>query len=60
VLYLDSSDKWPIQRILQGYILGGQSPAVTGNVPINLPGVTAYPPSLAVKMAVVVVTVVQQ
>ncbi|GIJ44149.1 ABC transporter permease [Virgisporangium aliadipatigenens] len=58
VLYLDSSDKWPIQRILQGYILGGQSPAVTGNVPINLPGVTAYPPSLAVKMAVVVVTVV--
>jgi putative aldouronate transport system permease protein len=58
VLYIDTSSKWPIQRVLQTYILGGQSPHVTGNVPINIPGVNAYPPSLAVKMAVVVVTVV--
>ena len=56
VLYIDDSDKWPIQRVLQTYILAGQSPHVTG-APINLPGVTAYPPTLAIKMAVVVVTV---
>ncbi|MER7457788.1 carbohydrate ABC transporter permease [Micromonospora sp. NPDC126480] len=57
VLYIDSNDKFPIQRVLQSYILAGQSPNVSGT-PVNLPGVTAYPPTLAVKMAVVVVTVV--
>ncbi|XTZ15053.1 carbohydrate ABC transporter permease [Micromonospora echinospora] len=56
VLYIDDNDKFPIQRVLQTYILGGQSPAVSGSS-VNLPGVTAYPPTLAVKMAVVVVTV---
>jgi putative aldouronate transport system permease protein len=57
VLYIDDNDKWPIQRVLQGYILAGQSPQLSG-VAVSLPGITAYPPSLAVKMAVVVVTVV--
>jgi putative aldouronate transport system permease protein len=57
VLYIDDNDKWPIQRVLQSFILAGQSPHV-GGVPVNLPGITAYPPTLAVKMAVVVVTVV--
>jgi len=57
VLYIDDNDKWPIQRVLQSYILAGQSPHVAG-VPVNLPGITAYPPTLAIKMAVVVVTVV--
>jgi putative aldouronate transport system permease protein len=57
VLYIDSVDKWPIQRVLQSYILAGQSPTVTGT-PINIPGTTAFPPTLAIKMAVVVVTVV--
>jgi putative aldouronate transport system permease protein len=57
VLYIDTATKYPIQRVLQSYILGGQSPHVTGNTPINIPGVNAYPPSLAIKMAVVVVTV---
>ncbi|MBX7267070.1 carbohydrate ABC transporter permease [Micromonospora sp. Llam7] len=57
VLYIDSNDKFPIQRVLQSYILAGQSPNVSGTA-VNLPGVTAYPPTLAVKMAVVVVTVV--
>ncbi|RKN41465.1 carbohydrate ABC transporter permease [Micromonospora endolithica] len=57
LLYIDSNDKFPIQRVLQSYILAGQSPNVSGT-PVNLPGVTAYPPTLAVKMAVVVVTVV--
>jgi putative aldouronate transport system permease protein len=58
VLYIDTVEKWPIQRVLQSYILAGQSPSVTGNVPVNIPGTTAFPPTLAVKMAVVVVTVV--
>jgi putative aldouronate transport system permease protein len=57
VLYIDDNDKWPIQRVLQSYILAGQAPQVTGN-PVNIPGVTAMPPTLAVKMAVVMVTVV--
>ena len=57
VLYIDDNDKWPIQRVLQSYILAGQSPHVTGAA-INIPGITAYPPTLAVKMAVVIVTVV--
>jgi putative aldouronate transport system permease protein len=57
VLFIDNNDKWPIQRVLQSYILAGQSPHVTG-VAISLPGITAYPPTLAIKMAVVVVTVI--
>ncbi len=57
VLYIDDGDLWPIQRVLQSYILAGQSPAVTGAA-VSLPGITAYPPTLAVKMAVVVVTIV--
>jgi len=53
VLYIDSNDKWPIQRLLQAYILAGQAPSVqTGG------GGTAYPPDIAIKMAVVMVTVV--
>ena len=57
VLYIDDNDLWPIQRVLQSYILAGQSPHVAG-APIALPGVTAFPPTLAIKMAVVVVTVI--
>jgi putative aldouronate transport system permease protein len=57
VLYIDDNDKWPIQRVLQGYILAGQTPHVTGSPP-NIPGISAYPPTLAIKMAVVVVTVI--
>jgi putative aldouronate transport system permease protein len=56
VLFIDDNEKWPIQRVLQSYILAGQSPHVAG-VAVSLPGVTAYPPTLAIKMAVVVVTV---
>jgi len=57
VLYIDSNDLWPIQRVLQSYILAGQSPHVAGGA-VSLPGITAYPPTLAIKMAVVVVTVI--
>ena len=57
VLYIDNSDLWPIQRVLQSYILAGQSPSVSGAA-VSLPGLTAYPPTLAVKMAVVVVTII--
>lgn len=58
VLYIDDNDKWPVQRLLQGYILLGQAPQMAGR-PVNLPGVgSAIPPTLSIKMAVVVVTVI--
>ncbi len=57
VLYIDDNDKWPIQRVLQSYILAGQSPHFSGGA-VHVPGVTAYPPTLAIKMAVMVVTVI--
>lgn len=57
VLYIDDNDLWPIQRLLQSYILAGQSPQVAGGA-VSLPGVTSTPPTLAVKMAVVIVTVI--
>jgi len=57
VLYIDDNDKWPIQRVLQSYILAGQSPHLSAT-PINIPGVNAYPPNLAIKMAVVIITVI--
>jgi putative aldouronate transport system permease protein len=56
VLFIDDNDKWPIQRVLQSFILAGQTPQVSGAT-IALPGLTAFPPTLAIKMAVVVVTV---
>jgi putative aldouronate transport system permease protein len=58
VLFIDNNDKWPVQRLLQSYILLGQAPQMAGK-PINVPGVgTAIPPTLSIKMAVVVVTVI--
>ena len=56
VLFLDDNDKWPIQRVLQSYILAGQAPHVTGAA-VSIPGISAHPPTLAIKMAVVVITV---
>jgi putative aldouronate transport system permease protein len=50
LLYIDDNTKFPIQRVLQSYILAGQAPQFAGQ-PATLP------PSLAVQMAVVVVTV---
>ncbi len=52
VLYIDSTNKWPIQRLLQAYILAGQAPQV------NPSAGQAYPPDIAIKMAVVMITVV--
>jgi putative aldouronate transport system permease protein len=52
LLYIDENEKFPIQRILQSYILAGQTPNQSG----SQVGV-AMPPTLAIKMAVVVVTV---
>ncbi|MDG4831991.1 carbohydrate ABC transporter permease [Solwaraspora sp. WMMD1047] len=52
LLYIDDNSKFPIQRVLQSYILAGQSPNTSGTgVGVSLP------PTLAIKMAVVVVTV---
>jgi putative aldouronate transport system permease protein len=50
LLYIDDNAKFPIQRVLQTYILAGQAPQFSGQ-PVTLP------PTLAVQMAVVVVTV---
>ncbi len=52
LLYIDDNDKWPVQRLLQSYILAGQTPAVSGST-VG----TSMPPTLAIKMAVVVITV---
>jgi len=56
VLYIDDNDKWPIQRVLQSYILAGQAPKLSGAA-TGVPNLTSYPPTLAIKMAVVVVTI---
>jgi putative aldouronate transport system permease protein len=52
LLYIDDNAKFPIQRVLQSFILAGQSPTTSGTTV----GVS-MPPTLAIKMAVVVVTV---
>jgi len=52
LLYIDDNEKFPIQRVLQTFILAGQSPQTSGTA-VG----TALPPTLAIKMAVVVVTV---
>lgn len=54
VLYIDDGDLWPIQRVLQSYILAGQLPQPSG---VLRPSLGASPPTLAVEMAVVVLTV---
>ncbi|GAA1606682.1 carbohydrate ABC transporter permease [Catellatospora bangladeshensis] len=55
VLYLNNSEDHVVQQVLQAYILAGQSPAGIGSPPAL--GFNA-PPSLAVKMAVVVVVLI--
>jgi putative aldouronate transport system permease protein len=58
ILYIDRNDLQPIQRVLQQFILAGQSPSTSGGA-IAIPGLgSQVPPSLAIKMAVVVVTIV--
>lgn len=54
VLYLDDPEMYPIQRVLQSYILAGMAPQVGTSG--SFAG--AMPPTLAVKMAVVVVAVI--
>lgn len=58
ILYIDRNDLQPVQRVLQQFILAGQSPTSSGAM-VSIPGLgSTVPPSLAIKMAVVVVTVV--
>ena len=52
LLYIDDNEKFPIQRVLQSFILAGQSPQNSGSAVA-----ASLPPTLAIKMAVVVVTV---
>jgi putative aldouronate transport system permease protein len=52
LLFIDRNDMYPIQRVLQSYLLAGQAPHTSGATA----GVT-MPPNEAIKMAVVVLTV---
>ncbi|MGN9914423.1 carbohydrate ABC transporter permease [Phytohabitans sp. LJ34] len=51
LLYINSNDKFPIQNILRSMVIQGQSPNFSGQA------VGSLPPTQAIKMAVVVVTV---
>ncbi|MDG4800415.1 carbohydrate ABC transporter permease [Micromonospora sp. WMMD980] len=52
LLFMDRNDMYPIQRVLQSYLLAGQEPHTAGGTTgVNMP------PTEAVKMAVVVLTV---
>jgi putative aldouronate transport system permease protein len=53
ILYLSDPADHPIQLVLRSFILQGQAPPG-----VSLPGTNVPPPTLAIKMAVVVVTVV--
>lgn len=53
ILYLSDPADHPIQLVLRSFILQGQAPPG-----VSLPGTNVPPPSLAIKMAVVVVTVI--
>jgi putative aldouronate transport system permease protein len=53
VLYIDDNNLQPIQRVLQSYILAGQAPQV------GIAGsFSVMPPTIAVKMAVVIIVVI--
>ncbi|MFJ8688748.1 carbohydrate ABC transporter permease [Micromonospora wenchangensis] len=52
LLFIDRNDMYPIQRVLQSYLLAGQAPHTSGGTT----GVS-MPPTEAIKMAVVVLTV---
>ncbi|GAA2678179.1 carbohydrate ABC transporter permease [Actinoplanes palleronii] len=60
VLYLDRNDLQPVQRILQQFILAGQAPTNVGSgAVVHIPGLGyVAPPNLAIKMAVVVITLI--
>jgi putative aldouronate transport system permease protein len=53
ILYLSDPADHPIQLVLRSFILQGQAPPG-----VSLPGTSVPPPTLAIKMAVVVVTVI--
>ncbi len=53
ILYISDARDHPIQLVLRSFILQGQAPPG-----VSLPGTNVPPPTLAIKMAVVVVTVV--
>ncbi|GIF01037.1 carbohydrate ABC transporter permease [Paractinoplanes rishiriensis] len=52
LLFIDRNDLYPIQRVLQSYLLAGQAPNTSGGSVGN-----TMPPSEAIKMAVVILTV---
>ncbi|MBT8226403.1 MAG: carbohydrate ABC transporter permease [Dactylosporangium sp.] len=57
MLYLTDNNKWPLQMVLRTYIVQGQAlPVGAGGMPASVSGF-APAPSLALKMAVVVLAV---
>jgi putative aldouronate transport system permease protein len=59
LLYLNDNNKWPLQLVLRTYIVQQQPlPGGSGGVPANTSFGLAPAPSLAIKMAVVVIAVV--
>lgn len=58
MLYLNDNNKWPLQMVLRTYIVQGQPlPVGAGGMPASVGGFSPAP-SLALKMAVVVLAVV--
>ncbi|TCB99724.1 carbohydrate ABC transporter permease [Micromonospora zingiberis] len=51
LLFIDRNDMYPIQRVLQSYLLAGQAPNTSGAASATMP------PTEAIKMAVVIITV---
>ncbi|MDQ2589209.1 carbohydrate ABC transporter permease [Saccharothrix yanglingensis] len=57
-LYLNSTDKWPLQLVLRAYVLQGQPIPGASPADSTLDGTGGLVATLAVKMAVVVIAVV--
>ncbi|MGM1062077.1 carbohydrate ABC transporter permease [Saccharothrix sp. Mg75] len=57
-LYLNSTDKWPLQLVLRTYVLQGQPIPGTSHADSTLDGTGGLVATLAVKMAVVVIAIV--
>ena len=57
MLYLRDSSKWPLQMVLRAYVLRGQPPTGTTGTFVNV-GASGAVPSLAAKMAVIVLAVI--
>lgn len=58
MLYLDDTEKWPLQLVLRTYVLQGSPLTSTGGTDSATGGASALPPAQSVQMAVVVLALV--